>query len=118
MIHQRVRGPLALVAVLAFAGHTHADVAGTGTFDISIDIPTTTFNGMISFDAGTRSVLGQDVNLAADVGDMSYGGNYEVIFQSRSATFELSAGPANTFAFHAAGSGACDATGCLNGQAT
>jgi hypothetical protein len=63
-------------------------------------------------------VLGQDVNLANDVGGMSYAGTAQVSLQSRSATFEFDAGPANSFAFHAAGAGACDATGCLNGQAT
>jgi hypothetical protein len=105
---------------MLLVGRTYADVAGTGTFDISLNvgIPTTTFNGMIVFDAGTRSVLGQDVDLAADVGNMSYDGTAQVSLQSRSATFEFDAGPANEFAFHAAGAGACDATGCLNGQAT
>ncbi len=122
MIYQRARGPIALVAALLtlLAGRTYADVAGTGTFDISLNvgIPTTTFNGMIFFDAGTRSVFGQNVDLAANVGDMSYDGTAQVSLQSRSATFEFDAGPANEFAFHAAGAGACDQTGCLNGQAT
>ena len=122
MIYQRARASLALAAFLAvlLVGRTYADVAGTGTFDISLNvgIPDTTFNGMIVFDTGTRTVLGQDVNLANDVGNMSYDGTAQVSLQSRAATFELTAGPANEFEFHAVGAGACDATGCLNGQAT
>lgn len=97
-----------------------ADVAGRGTFDISLDvgIPTTTFNGMLSFDGSTQTVLGTTVDLANDVGDVSFEGTAQVSLSSRSATFEFDAGPASGVTFSAAGSGACDATGCLNGQAT
>lgn len=122
MLNQPARTRLALVAALValLAGRAEADVAARGTFDISLNvgIPNTSFNGMLFFDTGTQTVLGTSVDLASDVGDMSYAGTAQVNLQSRSATFEFTAGPTNGFAFHAQGAGACDATGCLNGQAT
>lgn len=114
-------GRTLLVAVLALvAARAGADVAGRGTFDISLNvgIPNTTFDGTLTFDPGTQTVLGTPVDLASDVGAMSYAGTAQVSLQSRSATFEFTAGPASGLEFHASGAGSCDATGCLNGQAT
>jgi hypothetical protein len=51
MIQQRARASIAFAAALLalLAAAARAEVAGTGTFDISLDvgIPSTTFNGML-----------------------------------------------------------------------
>jgi len=120
----RALGRVAPVATFLalLAASASAEIAGTGTFDIGVNVGlTTSFDGMIFFATGARTVLGQPVDLAADVGDMSYEGTAQVDLATRSASFALTAGPALTASqleFDASGVAACDATGCLNGQAT
>jgi hypothetical protein len=114
---QRARGAIALVATVLslLAGRADAEVAATGTFDVGV---APALNGMIFFATGIRSVLGQDVDLAADVGDMSYAGTVQVDAAGRGVTFALHAGPSTEFEFDAAGAGVCAVPGCLGGTAT
>jgi hypothetical protein len=112
---------LALVATVLslLAGVAHADVAGTGTFEISAGagVPAT-IGGTILFATGTRTVLGEDVDLAADVGDMAFSGTMQVDAATLGAAFEFTAGPASQLVFHASGVAACAVAGCLEGNAT
>ena len=111
------RRTFALLATLRslLAGAARADVAATGTFTVVVS---PALNGMIFFATGIRTVLGQSVDLAADVGDMDFTGSVQMSPTSASATFELQAGPSSQFAFHATGAAACAAPGCLDGVAT
>jgi hypothetical protein len=111
------RSTFALLATLLslLAGAARADVAATGTFSVGVS---PALNGMIFFATGIRTVLGQSVDLAADVGDMDFTGSVQLNPTSSSATFELQAGPSTQFAFHATGAASCAAPGCLDAVAT
>lgn len=118
---QRAYGHLALVATILslLAGRAYADVAGIGTFDIAATVGApTTINGMIFFATGIRTVFGQSVDLAANVGDMDYTGTAQVDASSQGATFTFRAGPASELVFDATGTGACAMPGCVEGNAT
>lgn len=112
-----------LVAVVAMllAGHVRADVAETGTFSLTVDLsglPNPGFDGNIMFTAGSRTAIGQAVDLALAVGPMTYEGTAAVNAANRSATFNFTAESGGDFEFTASGEGACDTSGCLDGQAT
>ena len=69
-----IRRALALLALFLLTVPTaRADVAGTGTFSINLALtpPNVPFDGDITFEDVTQSVLGASVNLATDVGDMA-----------------------------------------------
>jgi hypothetical protein len=106
--------------VLLSAARVSADVAATGSFDIDLSgaPPNVPFSGDISFDAGVRSALGWQVNMAADVGDMTFDGDAVVDAAARSATFDLNAMSGGDFAFTSAGVARCEGAGCLNGRGT
>jgi hypothetical protein len=111
---------LPALLVLVAASPVLADVAATGTFDIQLTgaPPNVTFDGDISFDAGVRSALGWDVNMAADVGDMTFAGDAVVDTVRKSATFDLNAMSGGDFAFTTPGAARCASAGCVNGQGT
>jgi hypothetical protein len=111
---------LPALLVLVAASRVLADVAATGTFDIQLSgaPPSVTLGGDISFDAGVREALGWQVNMAADVGDMTYAGNGVVDAAQKSATFDLNAMSGGDFAFTTAGAARCAGAGCVNGQGT
>jgi hypothetical protein len=92
-----------------------ADVAATGQFSAGA---APTLDGMIFFATGIRTVLGDSVDLAADVGDMSYQGTIQADATSLRGTFVLEAGPSTQFSFHAVGAAACGAPGCVDGTVT
>jgi len=111
----RIASALLATILSLLARGAAADVAGTGTFTAGA---TTTFNGMIFFATGIRTVLGESVDLAADVGDMSYEGTIQADATSARATFAFDAGPSTQFSFHATGAAACGVSGCLDGTVT
>jgi hypothetical protein len=110
----------ALTLILFAASHVLADVAATGTLDIQLSgaPASVTFDGDISFDAGVRTALGWQVNMAADVGDMTYEGDAVVDTAQKSATFDLNAMSGGDFAFTTAGAARCESAGCVNGRGT
>lgn len=110
----------ALTLILFAASQVLADVAATGTFDIQLSgaPPSVTFAGDISFDAGVRTALGWQVNMASDVGDMTYEGNAVVNAAEKSATFDLDAMSGGDFAFATTGAARCESAGCVNGRGT
>jgi hypothetical protein len=91
-----------------------ADIAATGTFNAGA---TPTLNGMIFFATDIRTVLGESVDLAADVGDMSYDGTIQGDAASARAVFSFEAGPSTEFSFRASGAVFCALSGCLDGIA-
>lgn len=110
---------LVVVAVLV-PMRSAADVAGTGTFDIFVTpLPTPAFDGTLVFDNAMNSVLGESVNLALAVGDMTYDGDVTVNPAEQSATFTVGADADETdFSFVGAGSASCNGAGCLAGTGT
>ena len=115
MTNTRITFALAATILSLLGAVARADVAATGTFTVGVS---PALNGMIFFATGIRSVLGQSVDLAADVGDMDFTGSVQLSPASSSATFELQAGPSTEFVFHATGAAACAAPGCLDAVAT
>jgi len=111
----RITFALAATFLSLLGAVARADVAATGTFTLGA---APVLNGMIFFATGIRSVLGQSVDLAADVGDMDLTGSVQGSPARSSATFELAAGPSTQFAFHATGTAACSAAGCVDVVAT
>jgi len=73
---------------------------------------------MIFFATRIRTVLGESVDLAADVGDMSYDGTIQADVTSLRGTFAFEAGPSTQFSFHAVGAAACGTPGCVDGTVT
>lgn len=117
----RLLGPALLAALLLLpVQEIGADVAATGTFDIALSgiPPNVSFDGNISFDAGDRTVLGTTVNMATDVGAMTFEGDAVVSLVSESATFTLGAESAGDFEFTASGAGACESAGCVGDRGT
>ena len=109
-----------MLAVILLPARGGADVAGTGTFDIfatadgGLD-----FDGAIAFDGGMRSVLGQQVNLARDIGTMTYDGEVLGEPSAGTAIFTLEADADETdVSFAAGGSASCAAPACLGGLGT
>jgi hypothetical protein len=123
MARRRPHLASALVVALSLlpAPRALADVAATGTFDISVGSLSdpVTFNGSITFEPGERTVLNQPVNMAEKVGDMSFNGMADVDFSSKNATFTLEAvSDEEDFEFRASGAGSCDDTACSGGTGT
>jgi hypothetical protein len=117
------RRPLAAllsILVLVPASSVVADVAATGTFDVHLNgsPPDVPFGGSIAFHGGVRSALGWQVNMAADVGDMTFAGDAVVDAAQKTATFDLNAMSGGDFAFTTAGAARCEGPGCVNGRAT
>src|SRR5688572_29723004 len=73
---------------------------------------------MIFFATGIRTVLGESVDLAADVGDMTYEGTIQADATSLRAMFSFDALPSTQFSFRATGAAACGAPGCVDGTVT
>lgn len=113
---------LALLSLFLLpAPAARADVAGTGTFsiDLALTPPNVPFDGTITFDDATQSVLGASVNLATDVGDMTFEGTAVVDVNAESATFTLTSEADETdFDFDAEGAGSCTSSGCVGGTGT
>jgi len=111
--------PLAAL-LLVPASRAAADVAATGMFDITLSLtpPNVPFSGTISFDEGERTALGATVDLATDVGEMTFEGDAVVDVSAESATFTLGAESDVDFDFAAAGAGSCENSGCINGRGT
>lgn len=112
---------LTALAVLLLSPVTPAgaDVAATGSFDVSLTpvLPSNvSFDGVITFDAGARSVLGESVDMATTVGDMTFEGDGVVDVANESAAFGLTAESEGDFGFEAAGTASCEKAGCLNGM--
>lgn len=114
--------PLVALLTLVPSPRVLADVAATGTFDIVLGVggppPNVPFDGDITFDAGARTVLGQSVDIASDVGDMTFEGDAVVNVMQESATFDLVAESDGDFEFTASGLGRCESAGCVNGRGT
>src|SRR5262245_49919266 len=113
---------LTLLAALPLALHvtrSRADVAATGTFGITLlpgAPPSVSFDGDITFDPGTRSALGAFVDMATDVGDMTFEGTGTVNVANESAAFDLTAESDGDFDFSASGVASCENAGCLDGR--
>jgi hypothetical protein len=108
------------VLALCVPMRSAADVAGAGTFDIFLDasVPPPTFDGEIFFDGGMKRVLGQNVNLAANVGTMTYDGEMFESSAAQSVLFTLEADADETdVSIVAGGSASCEA-GCVTGRVT
>jgi hypothetical protein len=105
-------------ALFAWPPPARADVAATGTFDIDVNgFPTVAFDGGIGFDTDGFSVGGTPVDLAGDVGPMTYTGSAVVNTSTLSAPFSLTA-TGTDFSFDAAGTAACTTSTCTQGVAT
>ena len=109
-----------VLAVTMLPAQSGADVAGTGTFDIfatadgGLD-----FDGAITFDGGMRSVLGRQVNLARDIGTMTYDGEVLGEPSAMTAIFTLEADADETdVSFAAGGSASCVTPACIGGRST
>jgi len=116
-------GPALLAGLLLFpALRASADVAATGSFDITLTLtpPNVPFSGTIFFDSGTHTALGRSVDMLGDVGNMHFEGDAVVNIAAESATFDLTAEAlsASDFAFDASGAGQCESSGCVNGRGT
>jgi len=114
---------LLLIALLLSAQAVRADIAATGSFNITLSglPPTVPFSGDIFFDEGTRTALGSSVDMDTDVGDMSFAGTAAVDTVQESATFSLSAqsvDDTDDFQFTASGAGRCEQSGCAGGTGT
>jgi hypothetical protein len=118
-LHAVLMLPLAVMLLLPGA-RARADVAATGTFDIAVSLtpPNVPFDGEISFDTGSRTALGATVDMAGDVGDMTFEGDAVVDVNAESATFSLVAESTGDFEFGAMGAGSCESSGCVGGSAT
>lgn len=114
------RHALAVALLLMSVARALADVAATGTFGIQLNglPPNVPFSGDITFDPGAHTALGRSVDMAADVGDMTFEGDAVVNVAQRSATFDLGAESAGDFEFTAAGAGSCETAGCVSGRGT
>jgi hypothetical protein len=112
----------ALLAALLLlpAVPAHADVAATGSFDITLSLtpPNVPFSGNIFFDGVERTALGRAIDLDTDVGDMTFEGDAVVNVAAESATFDLSAESDVDFQFTSSGAGSCETAGCVNGRGT
>jgi hypothetical protein len=108
------------VLALCVPMRSAADVAGTGTFDVFLDasVPPPTFDGEIFFDGGMKRVLGQNVNLAANVGTMTYDGEMFESSAAQSVLFTLEADADETDVSIVAGGSASCAAGCVTGRVT
>jgi hypothetical protein len=111
---------LLLLVAMAVPMRSAAEVAGTGTFDIfatadgGLD-----FDGTIAFDGGMHSVLGRQVNLARDIGTMTYDGEVLGEPSALTAIFTLEADADETdVSFAAGGSASCAAPACIGGRTT
>ena len=109
-----------VLAVTMLPAQSGAEVAGTGTFDIfatadgGLD-----FDGAITFDGGMRSVLGRQVNLARDIGTMTYDGEVLGEPSAMTAIFRLEADADETdVSFAAGGSASCVTPACIGGRST
>jgi hypothetical protein len=105
--------------VAAHVTRSRADVAATGTFDVTVFPgvpPSISFDGDITFDPGVRSALGAFVDMATDVGDLTFEGDGTVNVANESAAFDLTAESAGDFDFSASGVASCENAGCLNGR--
>lgn len=113
---------LTLFAALLLALHvtrSGADVAATGTFDITLRPgvpPSVSFDGDITFDPGAQSALGAFVDMATDVGEMTFEGDGVVDAANESLVFDLTAESDGDFDLAASGTASCENAGCLNGR--
>jgi hypothetical protein len=110
---------LGLVLSLFPASRASADVAATGSFDVSLTPAppsNVTFDGDITFDPGPRTFLGATVDMSTAVGDMTFEGDGTVDVANESAAFTLTAESEGDFDFAAAGTASCEKAGCLAGK--
>lgn len=110
-----------LLAAAAAAGRARADVAGTGTLELSV-IPgatagTVALDGTLVFDPGARTALGRSVDLAASLGETLLAGEATVA-AGGAAPFTLEGEDEEAeLGFTVAGTGRCTPPACAGGTA-
>ena len=110
---------LGLVLSVLPVSRAVADIAATGSFDVSLTPAppsNVTFDGDITFDPGPRTFLGSTVDMSTAAGDMTFEGDGVVDIANESAAFTLTAESDGDFDFAAAGRASCEKAGCLDGK--
>ena len=110
---------LGLILSLLPLSRAAADVAATGSFNVSLTpaLPSNvTFDGDITFDPGPHTFLGATVDMSTAVGDLTFEGDGVVDIANESAAFTLTAESDGDFDFAAAGTASCEKAGCLDGK--